>query len=386
MKRIYVLLFVITLISGAFAQQTCNNFWTAISPDGHFIYFSSDRHGDNYEIYRVDIDGFSNLMRLTDSDPTINNYFPSLSPDGSKVVFQQNSYGAKAEIFIMNNDGSDLKQLTNNNVMDGMPSFSPDGLHILFSAWDENNYPEIFTMDLDGTNRVQITKVSGANWQSAPRYNPAGDKIYFLAGYNADDHIVMMDLDGSNWVDITPPNSFGYGEGYFSFSPDGSKIVFYTTHYVGYNKGSDVVIANADGSDWVKLTNVVLKDYSSYPVFHPSDGRIFYSYQPSSGKISIKTMNQDGTSVTDILNCSPVGIDELSAEKENVFYPNPAYNILNINSEDAALIQIYDFNGRLMLQSPTGQVDVSSLTSGIYTIHFLDAFYKTIKTGKLIKK
>ncbi|MBW6460266.1 MAG: hypothetical protein K0B08_06790 [Bacteroidales bacterium] len=113
---------------------------------------------------------------------------------------------------MMNNDGTNLVQLTNNNVHDGFPNFSPDGNKIIFEAWDDSNYPEVFTMNIDGSGRTQITNVPGAYWQSAPCYNPSGTKIYFSAGFNADNHYVMMDLDGTNWVNITEPNTFGYAE------------------------------------------------------------------------------------------------------------------------------------------------------------------------------
>lgn len=70
---------------GALAQ-TCNNYWSAISPDGLYLYFVSDRDGANYELYRTDVDGFSNTLRLTNSAG--NKLYPSLNPDGSKIVFQ----------------------------------------------------------------------------------------------------------------------------------------------------------------------------------------------------------------------------------------------------------------------------------------------------------
>ena len=382
MKKIYILLLLLP-VSGAFAQQSCNNFYTAISPDGKTIYFSSDRHGSNYEIYRADIDGISNLVRLTFS--SYNNYYPSLSPDGSKILFQQNDYGSGSEIFMMNNDGTGLTQITNNNVMDGLPSFSKDGLRILFTAWDDSQYPEIFTMDTDGNTRVQITNIGGAYWQYAPQYNPSGDKIFFEAGFNADNHIVMMDLDGSNWVDITPPNSFGYSEGCLSFNYDGSKIAFYTSEYLGYANGSDIVIADVDGSDWVKITNSIGGEYNYYPVFNVSDDRIFFSRRPSGGKFNINTMKEDGSDVLAMTNCSQVGIEDLSTAGENTYFPNPVHDLLNIYSNEARVIKICDITGRLVLLTIPGKTDVSGLNNGIYTIEFLDGDCITIKSGKLIK-
>ncbi|MFW6327612.1 MAG: TolB family protein [Bacteroidota bacterium] len=214
MKSTYTLS-AFLILSGALQAQICNNYWAEISPDGNTLYFSSDRHGGDYEIYRSDLDGISNLERLTTLAG--HDYKPRISPDGNKIVFQNGGYYSEAEIYIMDIDGSNLVQLTDNSVYDGSPSFSPDGETIIFSAWDGSQYPEIFTMNVDGSDRTQLTNVSGAYWQSDGVFNPAGDKIYFLEGFNADNHIVSMDLDGSNWMDITPSNFFWLRRGQHRF-------------------------------------------------------------------------------------------------------------------------------------------------------------------------
>jgi Tol biopolymer transport system component len=383
MKKMFFTIILLCPVIFSLAQQSCNNYNPVISPDGNYLYFSSDRHGSNYEIYKSDIDGISNLERLTFT--SYNNYFPALSPDGSKVLFQQNDYGSGAEIFVMNNDGSGLTQLTNNGVYDGFPNFSPDGQHIVFSGWDGEAYPEIFTMDPDGSNRVQITNLNGAYWQYAPKYNPAGDKIYFEAGYNADNHIVIMNTDGSNWVDITPPNSFGYAESVPCFSSDGSKIIFNTTEYLGYNNGSDIVITNADGSDWVKVSNATAGEYYYSPCFHPTDGRIFFTHFFNGGYLNLLTMQQDGSGIAELTTCSQVGFEDSPEISEIGFFPNPVSESLNVNSKEIYCVNIYDFTGRFVLQSLAGRIDVSGLENGIYTIQFLNTNNTVLKTDKLIK-
>lgn len=186
---------VLMLAVSAIHAQVCNNLWPAVSPDGQYVYFSSDRHGGNFEIYRCEKNG-NNLIRLTNSsDPKM---YPAVSPDGSKITFQSSDYGTSAEIFIMESDGSNPVRLTDNSAYDRTPSFSPDGQKLIFSAWESEEYPEVFTMNIDGTQRTQLTNVSGAYWQYAPRYHPGGTKKYFEAGYNADNHLVMMVPDGSN--------------------------------------------------------------------------------------------------------------------------------------------------------------------------------------------
>jgi Tol biopolymer transport system component len=353
-----------------------------ISPDGQQLCFSSDRNGAYYEFYKSGLDGISDLVQLTDSGG--NKFAPSFSPDGTKIVFQMGDYGSTSEIYVMNFDGTNLTQLTSNNVYDGGPDFSPDGQKIVFSSWDNETYPEIFIMNADGSNRTQITNLGGAYWQSAPKYNPAGTKIYFLAGYNADDHIVMMDLDGSNWIDITPGNEFGFMESSLDFSADGSRIMFYTTEYHGYGNGGDLIMANADGSDYTRITNSAAGEYYYQSSFHPTNDKLYVSHSVPGGKISVNEMNQDGSALTEISSCSPVGIEEAANLTAPRYYPNPAKEYLNVTFHEKFEIKIYDLAGRMVFHARDKRLDISGLTPGIYTIHFTSDNTNVTKYDKLV--
>jgi len=389
MKKLFV--FTILLLSSFFllADDNCNNYCSIISPDGNYIYFSSDRDGSNYQIYRVNIDGYSNPVRLTDL-PGKYNFYPAISPDGSLIAFQSGSagYGSDVEIYIMNADGSNLQQLTNNSGHDGYPNFSPNGTKIVFEAWDDSNYPEIFTMNIDGTDRTQLTNEPGAFWQSAPIYNPAGTKIYFSAGFNADNYYVMMDLDGTNWVNITDPNDFGYSDWGLRFNEDGSEIIFRTAEWVGYNNGSDIVIAGADGSNWNRITNSAEGKYYSEPAFSLDGESIYYSfYWPNgSGKYSVHLMNLDGTNDVKISNCSGVGIGEDVENNRNLIYPNPVLDIVQINYEEEFDLEIYDLTGKLLLKTNNRQTDISKFNEGVYMAVVRDKDNKIIISEKLIKQ
>ena len=370
----------LTLIT---AQETCNNYWSQISPDGNFIYFHSDRHDGTFGIYKCNIDGSSPIILSYSSQ---GDYYPALSPDGTKVVFQRGKYGAAAEIFIMNSDGSNLVQLTTNGVHDGYPNFSPDGKTIVFEAWDDSNYPEVFTMKPDGTGRTQITNKSGAYWQSAPIYNPSGTKIYFSAGYNADNYYVMMDLDGSNWVNITEPNSFGYSEWGLQFNSDGSKIVFHTSEYLGYNNGMDIILADSNGSNWIKLSNTNSGTYYYTPFFHPTNNLIYYSYLVNtSSKWNVYSMELDGSDKIVLTDCAELSLNDFDLPLISI-YPNPSSDYINIEYSGIFTAEIFDLNSKLVAVEESSKIDIYDLKPGIYFVLLRNENNKLIKKGKFIKE
>jgi len=93
-------------------------------PDGTKFVYSSDKDdadNGNYEIYSIKMNGKGD-QRLTvingaDTDPAV-------SQDGRLIAFDSNRDG-DSEIFIMNSDGTNQKQLTQNNAWDGMPNWGP---------------------------------------------------------------------------------------------------------------------------------------------------------------------------------------------------------------------------------------------------------------------
>ena len=103
------------------------------SPRGDLIMFSRLDDGD-YEIYTIKPDG-TGEKRLTRSRG--NDAHMAWSPDGEFIVFTSARMGFKdeamytdapqpyGEIFVMRADGSDVRQLTDNQWEEGTPAWKP---------------------------------------------------------------------------------------------------------------------------------------------------------------------------------------------------------------------------------------------------------------------
>jgi len=263
------------------ASTNWNPVW---SPDGTFLYFASDRKG-NMSFWRVAIheetgkvqgepelvstpsafnrhlnfsrDGRRLIYVQTEQqaniqgikfDPkgekTVGETFsitrgdrrvvrPELSPDDTQFVMRV-PRRTQDDIVVMNRDGTNWRDLTNDQFFDRYPRWSPDGKRIAFTS-DRSGHYEIWVMDADGTNLRQLTFESSAA-ASFPVWSGDGTQMVLRRGPEN----VIIDVNKS-WSEQQPRQlpDVGNGErfGAWDWSPDGSKIVGTFSgdeQYVGY--------------------------------------------------------------------------------------------------------------------------------------------------------
>jgi Tol biopolymer transport system component len=220
---------------GSGLVRLTNNSKTDISPrlnrGGTKIVYVSGLYtsAGSYEIYTINPDGTSNT-RLTNNSQ--NDTRPSWSPDGSKIVFQSYRDG-NWEIYVMNANGTSQTRLTNDTNYDGEPVWSPDGTKIAWTAYRNGGY-RIWVMNANGSGAVQL---SGQPYSEDSAFSPDGSQIAYDADGNGDgwQEIWLMNADGTNQhVVYTPP--YTLQDTYvYSWSPDGSYIVYNHVYYIYQN-------------------------------------------------------------------------------------------------------------------------------------------------------
>ena len=73
------------------------------------------------------------------------------------------------------------------------------------------------------------------------------------------------------------------------------------------------------------------------------------------------------------------GVNQPTAESI-ALWPNPTDNVMYLNVTDGATVSIFDMTGRMVKRERyTGQLDVNSLTPGIYTIKVNDITVRFVK-------
>jgi Tol biopolymer transport system component len=139
-----------------------NSAFPSMAPDGkRIVYRTFGPDGDGLKIMDVETRAVTMLTRGYDN-------FPLWSPRGDLIMFSRLAEG-DYDIYTIHPDGTGLEKLTNSHGNDAHQAWSPDGEQIVFASSrmgfkDESIYTdapqpygELFVMKYDGTNVRQLT-------------------------------------------------------------------------------------------------------------------------------------------------------------------------------------------------------------------------------------
>jgi len=219
---------------------------------------------------------------------------PFPSPDGKKILFVSQVAGFY-QLFIMNLDGTQQVQITHDQWNHDTPSWSPDGKKIAFVS-DQNKHSIIYMMKVDGTGLERLSPETANSIH--PTWSPDSSKVIYCAD---DDLNPPKKNDASIYsVDVgtkaTKTLITGGVNTYPSWSPDGKKIVF--RKIIG-DMNSEVLVANADGSEQKNVSNDVAFD--GWPAWSPDGKRIAFSSNRRAN-YQIYIMNADGSGAKLVAN------------------------------------------------------------------------------------
>jgi TolB protein len=135
----------------------------AVSPDGRRVAYSQlegQSHFQHFELHVANLDG-SDHRQLTDDDT--GDASPAWSADGTRIAFVSNRaesapcwthdcVGYTNELYVMDADGGDVTRLTETPHEEQTPGWSPDGETIVYSRiLDAHGMYELYVVSADGS-------------------------------------------------------------------------------------------------------------------------------------------------------------------------------------------------------------------------------------------
>jgi len=299
---------------------------TQISPDGKWIAYTvnyGDFKQDGFitQIWLVESDS-RKTFQLTRGERSSTN--PRWSPDGQWLAFLSNRLEDKNQIFVINPAGGEGQQLTKSETAIGNFAWSEDGKTIAYTATeptpqilkDRKEYLGDYDVVRNGYSYVQLWTLNVAEAMNAPivgkqrtrkkdfsidsfSWSPDGSSIVFSAtlnpdliqGVTSDIYLLKLGDDAVKKIVAQPGPDNGP-----RFSPDGKQIVFSSalgnTMYFASN--SRLAVVPIDGGTPRSITDAF--DENPGLIEWKSDGVYFTGLQktashlfrvdPATGKIT----------------------------------------------------------------------------------------------------
>jgi Tol biopolymer transport system component len=285
------------------------------TPSADTLHFSLARDGRSLayvnqvrtgNIYRVDFDPASEKVLGPPSPVTRGSWralCPDVSPDGQWVAFT--TWTKPENLFVCRVDGSDLRQLTDDEHWDLFPRWSPDGQRLAFMS-NRGGVFQIWTIAPDGRSLQQLTHMKGGSVYNSV-WSPDGERLAFIASRGENGAIAIMET-GRPWaerpLEILPsPEPPEEQFTVFSWSPDGRRLA-----------------GNRGGGEGISVYSLYSQRYRNFTEF----GR-FPRWLSDSQRLIFATPGEPGLYLLDtrtgkvrkILSVAPNGVHLVSPTRDD---------------------------------------------------------------------
>lgn len=197
------------------------DFFPRPSPDGQFIYFTSNRTGA-HQVWRMNADG-SNQIQVTSTE---GGYPLSASSDGKWIYYQSSRSKTLWKAFA---DGTGEMPLSAKKLLH--PTVSPDGNLVAFLSQDENKQSAIAVMTTEGEKIIKTLEFPDANLRPVRLiWSSDNQTLNYVARDESKDSLWSQSINeprprfvtdlGDKQIeqfDIAPGGSFAYTRGEWLF-------------------------------------------------------------------------------------------------------------------------------------------------------------------------
>lgn len=218
---------------------------------------------------------------------------PAFSPDGKQVIFSRH-VGDKIQLISRDLETGAESRVTDRTDPEYDAVYSPDGTRLLFafdSTTPNQGNIEVYSIDLGSKELKQIAgDVSGLSHEESPCWSPDGTRIAFTSTRDGNQELYVANADGSDPVRLTSDPAI---DAHPAWSPDGKLIAFST------NRWGDLELATIrpDGTNLTRLTNSHGLD--DYPAWSPDGSQLAFASNRD-GQMEIYVMQPDGSNCRNV--------------------------------------------------------------------------------------
>jgi TolB protein len=210
---------------------------------------------------------------------------PSLSPDRTRIAFDGTPPGLPAmsdfRVQIVRRDGSGRRTLTNPPLWSLDAEWSPNGKLVAFtrmSAHGDGSDASVWVAQPDGGGLRRVAEGQSARW------SPDGRRLA-LSDRGGD--VVIVNADGSDPVRLTAARALDQPA---AWSPDGKEILF--TRWPPGSSDADVYVSDANGKHVRRLTRSGSEDIGA--AWSPNGSQILFT-STRTGLSQLFLMRPDGS-------------------------------------------------------------------------------------------
>ncbi len=263
----------------------------SLTADGKQATFIGN-HLDDYRIY-VTNNTFTDVRPISSGPRDFN---PKISPDGSTIAFERLS-GYSTALFTVDIATGVEHQLTG-YTNDLEADWSPDGKRLVFTT-SRDGFQELYTMVADGSDQKQLTNNERQNDLQA-KFSPDGKWIAYMSNYSVGDgtgEIWLMEADGGHQRRLTDNQQ---DDGEPIWSPNSHSIAF--TRTKADRSGTDIFIYEIASDQVRQLT--ASTGYAFQPTWSPDSVWIGFTVNPSGDgqQLIISIIRADGTDQQPLLD------------------------------------------------------------------------------------
>lgn len=234
----------------AIANSNSTEYWPAISPDGKYVAFASNKADGNWDIYAQPI-GSEAALRITQNQTA--ELRPVWSADGNFIYYIRYEAGGANIYKKALVGGSEIRVVKAPENSRGDFDISSDGKWLLFNQRNDKHLPfNVIKVSLEtGSSEILTSSENGFTGDLNPRFSPDNKQVAFIREKNpASMYLFLMDLSTGITTQLTSSPQSING---FDWSKDGSHIVYgsdqsglYKLWNLNINSGKSSVIRAGD--------------------------------------------------------------------------------------------------------------------------------------------